>query len=83
MTPAIVILAVYSLLGIVAPVIVLTLHPATLARWESWILVVLFVVGRFAVLGYIFWYARTFDDVTVSDVDEQTETTTIAGGALS
>ena len=82
-TPAIVILAVYSLLGIVAPVVVLTVHPATLASWKAWALVALFVVGLFAVLGYIFWYARTFDDVAVSDTDEQAETTTISGGALS
>jgi hypothetical protein len=82
-TPAIVILAVYSLLGIVAPVVVLTLRPTTLAGWKEWALVALFVVGLFAVLGYILWYARTLDDVAVSDTDEQTETPTMSGGALS
>jgi hypothetical protein len=52
-TPAIIILAVYSVVGIVVPVVVLTLHPKTLAGWASWLLVVLFVSGLFAVLAYI------------------------------
>jgi len=82
-TPAIVILAVYSLLGIVAPVAVLTLHPTTLATWKAWALVAVFIVGLFAVLGYILWYARTFDDVDVSDTDKQSETPTVSGGALN
>jgi hypothetical protein len=68
-TPAIVILALYSLLGIVAPVIVLTLHPSTLKWWEAWGLVALFVVGLFTVLGYVLWYARTLNDRSVIEDD--------------
>jgi hypothetical protein len=64
-TQAIVILAVYSLLGIVAPVVVLTLHPKTLSRGATWTLVALFILGLFAVLLYVLWYARTLNDVVV------------------
>lgn len=56
---AIVILSVYSLLGIVSPVVVMALGMESLAVWVIWLLVVLFVVGLFAVLGYIYWYTRT------------------------
>lgn len=69
-TPAIVILGVYSALGIVAPVFVLTLHPKTLADWVAWLLVAMFVAGLCAVLGYILWYARTLDDPAAGDEDE-------------
>lgn len=71
-TPAIIILAVYSLVGIVVPVVVLTLHPKTLAGWESWLLVVLFVSGLFAVLAYILWYARTLNNPVIADEDDAT-----------
>lgn len=60
--PAIVILAIYSVLGIVAPVIVMGLGLATLAAWLEWLLVGLFVLGLSAVLVYIFWYATTLND---------------------
>jgi hypothetical protein len=70
-TPAIIILAVYSLVGIVVPVVVLTLHPKTLAGWESWLLVVLFVSGLFAVLAYILWYARTLNNPVLADEDDR------------
>ena len=59
---AILILAVYSVLGIVAPVIVMGLGLATLAAWLEWLLVGLFVLGLATVLVYVFWYARTLDD---------------------
>lgn len=61
-TSAIVILAIYSVLGIVAPVVVMGLGLATLAAWLEWLLVALFVLGLSAVLAYIFWYAKTLND---------------------
>ena len=64
---AIVILAIYSVLGIVAPVVVMGLGLATLAAWLEWLLVGLFVLGLSAVLAYIFWYAKTLNDPVSSD----------------
>ena len=64
---AIVILAIYSVLGIVAPVVVMGLGLATLAAWLEWLLVGLFVLGLSAVLAYIFWYAKTLSDPVSSD----------------
>lgn len=61
-TSAIVILSVYSVLGIVAPVIVMGLGFSSLAAWLGWLLVGLFTAGLFAVLAYIFWYAKTLND---------------------
>lgn len=61
-TSAIVILAIYSVLGIVAPVIVMGLGLDNLAAWLEWLLVGLFVLGLSAVLAYIFWYAKTLND---------------------
>jgi hypothetical protein len=61
-TPAIIILALYSLVGIVAPVVVIAISPKRLASWIVWVLVAAFVAGLVAVLGYMFWYARTLND---------------------
>jgi hypothetical protein len=61
-TAAIVILAIYSVLGIVAPVVVMGLGLKTLPGWLEWLLVSLFVLGLAAVLGYILWYAKTLND---------------------
>ncbi len=61
---AIVILSIYSLLGIVAPVVVMAISPDPLAAWVLWLLVALFIAGLFAVLGYIYWYARTLNAPT-------------------
>jgi hypothetical protein len=61
-TSAIAILAVYSVLGIVAPVVVMGLGWPSLAAWLEWLLVGLFTAGLFAVLAYIFWYAKTLND---------------------
>jgi hypothetical protein len=61
-TSAIIILAVYSLIGILLPVVVMAMNPAKLAGAIVASLVVLFGAGLFAVLAYIFWYARTLDD---------------------
>ncbi|MFG1656885.1 hypothetical protein ACGFIY_10195 [Micromonospora chersina] len=66
-TSAIVILAVYSVLGIVAPVVVMGFDPTTLESWLEWLLVGVFVFGLAAVLGYIFWYAKTLNDPVASD----------------
>lgn len=70
-TSAILILAIYSVLGIVAPVIVMGLGLDTLAAWLEWLLVGLFVLGLAAVLAYIFWYARTLDDPVLSEPPEK------------
>lgn len=56
---AIVILGIYSLLGVVAPVVAMTLSPDALDPWEAWLLVGLFVSGLVVVLIYIGWYAAT------------------------
>ena len=69
-TPAVLILGLYSLAGIVAPVVVLTIHPMSLAAWASWVLVALFIAGLAAVLGYILWYAGTLNNAAVDDGDE-------------
>lgn len=61
--PAIGILAAVALLGIVVPVVVLATDPTKLPGWQLWGLVALFVLGLLAVLGYILWYARTFNDL--------------------
>lgn len=61
-TSAIVILAIYSLLGIAAPLFVMVLHLATLEVWLEWSLLGAFLVGLAAVLGYILWYARSLND---------------------
>jgi hypothetical protein len=60
-TPAIVILGIYSLFGILAPVAALAIAPNSLATWVVWSLIGLFAVGLFAVLFYIFWYARSLN----------------------
>lgn len=59
---AVVILAVYSCLGILAPVIVMALEPQRLSVLSKTLLVGAFIVGLVAVLAYIVWYARTLDD---------------------
>jgi hypothetical protein len=61
-TSAIAILTIYSVLGIVAPVVVMGFDPPTLDSWLEWLLVGVFVLGLAAVLGYIFWYAKTLND---------------------
>lgn len=66
-TSAIVILAIYSVLGIVAPVVVMGLGLDTLAAWLEWLLWGMFVLGLSAVLVYIFWYARILNDPVSPD----------------
>jgi hypothetical protein len=66
-TSVIVILATYSVLGIVAPVIVMGLGLDT--AWLEWLLVGLFVLGLSAILAYIFWYAKTLNDPVSSNAD--------------
>lgn len=61
-TSAIVILTIYSLLGMAAPLVVMALHLPTLEPWLEWSLLAAFLVGLAAVLGYIFWYARSLND---------------------
>lgn len=68
-TPAIIVLTLYSLIGIVAPVVVMSLHQAMLADWEAWTLVALFVAGLLSVLGYILWYARTLNTLAGASTD--------------
>jgi hypothetical protein len=68
--PAIAILAAYSLVGIVVPVVVLTLNPKRLLSWQAWSLVALFVVGLFTVLLYILWYVRTLNSAAAGDEDQ-------------
>lgn len=58
-TSGIVILSIYSLFGIVAPVASMAALPATLEQWQSWLLILMFIGGLAAVLTYIAWYART------------------------
>jgi hypothetical protein len=70
-TSAIVILAIYSVLGIVAPVVVMGLGWDPLAAWLEWLLVGLFVLGLSAVLAYIFWYAKTLNDPVSSNSPEK------------
>lgn len=65
--PAIAVLALYSLLGVVAPVVVMGLHPATLSGWETWTLLAVFFAGLLAVLAYILWYAHTFNAAVVTE----------------
>ena len=67
MTSAIAILAIYSVLGIVTPVVVMGLGLDTLAAWLEWLLVGLFVLGLSAVLAYILWYAKTLNDPVSSN----------------
>lgn len=59
---AIVILGIYAVLGIVAPVVVMGVDPTRLGSRVRWLLISLFALGLFAVLAYIFWYARTLND---------------------
>lgn len=70
-TSAIVILAIYSVLGIVAPVVVMGLGRDTLAAWLEWLLIGFFVLGLSAVLAYIFWYAKTLNDPVSSNSPEK------------
>lgn len=59
---AIAILSLYSLLGIVLPVLVMAADPKSLSAISVVALVGLFIFGLFTVLGYMLWYARTLDD---------------------
>lgn len=58
-TPAIVILAYYAVVGILVPISVLAIGVATLPAWASWLLFGLFSTGLGAVLVYIYWYAKS------------------------
>jgi len=60
--PAIVILALYSVVGVVLPVVVMAANPETLKTWKIWVLAALFAGGLAAVLGYMFWYVRTLNE---------------------
>lgn len=56
--PAVWILALYSLLGIVAPVVAMAFGPSELPTCWTVVLITAFVVGLAAVLLYIVWYLR-------------------------
>ncbi|QNO38662.1 hypothetical protein H4J02_06635 [Protaetiibacter sp. SSC-01] len=60
-TPAVWILGIYSVLGIVAPVAVMAFFPLTIDAWLAWALVGMFVVGLALVVIYIYWYARSLN----------------------
>ncbi len=62
--PAVWILSLLSLLGIVVPVVVMAFHPDELQGWQSALLVSFFVVGLISVLGYILWYLQHLDSDT-------------------
>ncbi|QDG87068.1 hypothetical protein [Pseudarthrobacter sp. NIBRBAC000502770] len=51
-------LGVLSLLGILVPVVVMALEPDALANWAKVGLIVSFVVGLLAILGYVVWFWR-------------------------
>jgi hypothetical protein len=57
-TPAIVVLSTYAATGVVAPIVAMAISPSKLSTGMTWLLVVLFVGGLIAVLGYIAWYAH-------------------------
>jgi hypothetical protein len=59
--PAIWILSLLSLLGIVVPVVVMAMDPVDLSVWARSALIGLFVAGLGAVLGYIVWYLKHLD----------------------
>lgn len=56
--PAVWILAGFSLLGIVLPLSAMAWGPNVLAGWAVAGLMICFVVGLVAVIGYMVWYAR-------------------------
>ena len=60
-TSAIVILSIYALLGIAAPLAVMVAHPTEIAPWAEWLLLAAFLIGLASVLIYVYWYARTLN----------------------
>lgn len=56
------ILCLYSILGIMAPVMVMAPGPWPMPNWAPWLLVGLFALGLFSVLIYIWWYASTLNN---------------------
>ncbi len=58
---AVAILGIYSMLGIVAPVVVMAFFPLAMDIWLAWSLVGLFVVGLALVVIYIYWYAKSLN----------------------
>jgi hypothetical protein len=52
------VLGLLSLFGIVVPVVVMAFDPHTLPAWSKVLLIMSFVVGLVAVLGYVLWYLR-------------------------
>lgn len=58
---AILILTVYSVLGILAPLVVMAWEIEPLVRWQSFLLVGLFMAGLIAVLAYTAWYWRSLN----------------------
>jgi len=52
------VLALLSLFGIVVPVVVMAFGPFSLPVWSKVLLIMSFVVGLVAVLGYVLWYLR-------------------------
>lgn len=57
-TPAVIILSLLSLFGIVFPVIVMAFNPAKLSVALAIALIGTFIVGLVSVLGYIIWYLK-------------------------
>lgn len=56
--PAVLILSLLSLFGIVFPVVVMAFHPAKLPVLLVVALISTFIVGLISVLGYIVWYLK-------------------------
>lgn len=68
-TPAVWILGIYSVLGIVVPVAVMAFFPLAVDAWVAWTLVGLFVIGLALVVIYIYWYARALNADSQSKSD--------------
>ena len=51
-------LAALSLLGVLVPVIVMALEPEALANWAKVGLIISFILGLLAILGYVGWFWR-------------------------
>lgn len=59
---AIVILALYSVLGIALPLIAMVATESPLEDWQQWALLGTFLAGLASVLAYMLWYSKTLND---------------------
>jgi len=60
-TSAVWILGIYSVLGIVAPVVAMAFFPTAIDAWLTWTLVGMFTAGLALVIIYIYWYAKSLN----------------------